>query len=220
VEGEGFRGAPIGTGRDLTVGRWVLALGDPFGGAGTDLPFVGFGIVADHSTEPERYDAILTDAPINTATVGGPVVDMRGNVVGVSTVAVSPKDASMRYGLNSGIGFVIPIEDVMALLPRLEEEGVVRFRPGYLGVWLANVPEPDGGIRITRVVPGTGAQKGGLRAGDVILAINAMEVADGMALRQVLFSLAPGTTVTLSIRRGEETRTVEVVLSLNPNYRR
>lgn len=125
----------------------------------------------------------------------------------------------MPYGQNSGIGFVVPIEDVVALLPRLEKNGVVRFRPGYLGVRLATTAEQTGGVRVDSVLPDTGAARGGIEAGDVIEAINGHTVEEGTALRQILYSLAPGTKVTLTVRRGKQILTLEIELMLRPEYR-
>jgi S1-C subfamily serine protease len=210
---------PTGAGRDLAIGRWLLTLGNPFGEERCSLPLVGFGIVSDHASFPERYDAILTDAPINTANAGGPVMDMEGRLVGIAVVAVSPKDASMPYGLNSGIGFVVPIEDVIGLIPRIEKDGIVRFRPGYLGVRLSLTAEAGGGVRVRTVMPDTGAKKGGLKSDDVIKAINGQAVTEGTALRQILYAMAPGTKVTLAVLRGRQMLTLEIELSLRPELR-
>jgi S1-C subfamily serine protease len=137
----------------------------------------------------------------------------------MANVVVSPEDASLRYGTNSGIGLVIAIEDVLALLPELETRGIVRFRPGYLGIRLS----PDGageGVRIVEVLADTGAAAAGLRVGDVIREVNGAVVTDGLSLRQVLYALAPGTTVVLTVDRGDESLSIEVVLSLRPEFRR
>jgi serine protease Do len=137
----------------------------------------------------------------------------------MANVVVSPEDASLRYGLNSGIGLVVAIEDVLALLPEIEERGVVRFRPGYLGVRLSLDGTETDGVRIDQVLADTGAAAAGLRPGDVIREVNGAVVSDGLSLRRVLYALAPGTTVVLTVERGEESLTIEVVLSLRPEFR-
>jgi S1-C subfamily serine protease len=219
LEGPEATPAPeLGRGRDLGLGRWLVTFGNPFGTEKVEAPLIGFGILSDRSTNAERYDAFLTDAPINLANVGGPVVDMEGRIVGVAIVSISPQDAILPYGLNSGIGFVIPIEDVLELVPMLEADGVVRFRPGFLGVRLAE-EGGDGGVKVLNVIPGTGAARGGLRAGDVIQSLNGMTITNGTVLRRILYGLAPKTKVSLGVRRGEEILSLEIELSLRPEFR-
>jgi serine protease Do len=165
-------------------------------------------------------DMIQTDAAINPGSSGGPLINIRGEVVGM-TVAVLDGDA----GAQAGIGFAVPINSVKALLPQLRTGNVVR---GQLGVQLLGGPILDDEARelglptalgavVMMVAPASAAARGGVRAGDVIIAIDGHPVADTRALLAMVSSLPPGTCVSLKIVRDHKEHTRTVTIEEMPN---
>ncbi len=215
---------PIGTSDDLRVGQKVFAIGNPFG---LDWSLTT-GIVSalERSLPGERgrplRGLIQTDAAINPGNSGGPLLDSAGRLIGVNTAIYSPS------GGSAGIGFAVPVEEVNRVVPRLIATG--RFAPPTLGIEVdpqinalaarQGVP----GIVVLGVIPGTGAARAGLRPartnpdgsialGDVILAIDGVEIGDVAAYREALADRDPGDTVALDILRDGRTVTVPATLS-------
>src|SRR5438876_9520293 len=159
---------PLGDSNRLRVGELVLALGHPFGLEQT----VSFGIVSRKGAPLEvavqGFDFIQTDAAINPGNSGGPLVNVAGEVIGVNSMAAK----------NGSIGFAIPASLVQMLLPQLASKGRVDW--GWLGVAISEVTDEDverlklreaKGLLVRRVMPGEPADKGGVRANDVIISI-------------------------------------------------
>jgi serine protease Do len=153
----------------LKVGDWVLAIGNPFGLSNT----VTAGIVSAKGRiigAGPYDDFIQTDAPINPGNSGGPLFNMKGEVVGINT-AIVPN--------GQGIGFAIPVSVAKPLIPQLISKGEVTR--GYIGVSIQaitpelakamNLKEAKGAL-VSDVVPGSPADKGGMKQGDVIIAFN------------------------------------------------
>ena len=174
LEGRGgFTPAALGDSETLRVGEWVLAIGNPFGLSNT----VTSGIVSAKGRvigQGPYDDFIQTDAPINPGNSGGPLFNMKGEVVGINT-AIIPN--------GQGIGFAVPVNTAKALLPQLVSKGQVTR--GYLGVSVQDVTDDLArsmklaarkGALISDVVPGSPAEKGGLKQGDVIIAFNGKEI--------------------------------------------
>lgn len=194
---------PLGDSNRLRVGEFVLALGHPFGLEQT----VSFGIVgrkgAPLRVASPGFDFLQTDAAVNPGNSGGPLVNMAGEVVGVNSMAA-------RTG---SIGFAIPVNVVKALVPQLVAKGKVEW--GWLGVAIAEVPEEDlpklglsaaQGVLVRQVMPGEPAEKGGLKAMDVILSIDSEPVQGPRDLQRIIATSPPGKTVKLRVvREGKET---------------
>jgi Do/DeqQ family serine protease len=202
---------PMGDSDKAQVGDFVVAIGNPFGlgqtvtsGIISALGRSGLGI--------EGYeDFIQTDASINPGNSGGPLVNFAGQMIGINTAILAPG------GGNIGIGFAVPINMARKVMDQLIRYGTVRR--GRIGVTIQNLtPElaqamnttHTTGAVIARVEPGSPAQRGGLRNGDLVLAVNGERVRSGTQLRN-LIGLSPiGTEARLTIdRRGSES-TVEV----------
>lgn len=161
--------AKLGDSDQISVGDWVLALGQPFGFEST----VTAGIIsATHRGVGinERENFLQTDAAINPGNSGGPLVNLDGQVVGINTAI------SSRTGSNSGIGFAVPINIAKWVGDQLAQEGKVRR--AYLGVGIQQVDaplahqlgiKPREGVVVTQVQPGTPAERAGVQTGDVIL---------------------------------------------------
>lgn len=195
------------------VGDWVLAIGNPFGLGGT----VTSGIISARARQINvgPYDDFLqTDASINRGNSGGPLFDMDGLVVGVTTAIFSPTGGSV------GIGFAIPSAIAQPVIRQLREQGeVVR---GYLGVQIQPVtPEiaeavglddPHGAL-VADVVPGSPAAEAGIEPGDVILEYAGEEVAEPRLLSRAVAATEVGSEREVVILRGGERRPLEVEIA-------
>jgi len=211
----------VGASRDLKVGQSVLAIGNPFG-LDTTLTVgvvsaLGRTIMA--MTERRIQDVIQTDAAINPGNSGGPLLNSRGQLIGVNTAILSPS------GAYAGIGFAVPADTVSRVVPQLIDRGKVS-RAG-LGVQLlpdhvtrradvegaAILTVIDGGAAAVAGLKGvTQTRDGSLRLGDVVVGINGRKVACVEDLCAELDRLQPGDTATLACRRDQETRAVQLRL--------
>jgi len=217
---------PIGASRDLKVGQKVFAIGNPFGLDWT----LTTGIVSalDRSLPNERggppiEHLIQTDASINPGNSGGPLLDSAGRLIGINTAIYSPSGAS------AGIGFAVPVDTVMRVVPQLIQTG--RYIRPALGIEADEAlnrrlvaATGTKGVYVLRVAPGSVAEKAGLvgvritstdiEPGDVITAIEGKAVDTLPQLLARLDDYTVGDTVRLTLRRGEQTR--EVMVALQP----
>ena len=191
----------------LRVGDGVVAIGSPFGLEGT----VTAGIVSALHREivsPNDFtidDAIQTDAAINHGNSGGPLLDLRGRVVGITSQIRSDS------GGNEGVGFAVPSNTVRRIATELIRDGSVEH--AYLGVSLA----PEGAARVVSVRDGTPAEDAGVEAGDVVTKIDGVDVESGVDLRGELDRHEPGESVTLTVTRGGGEETLTVTLGTRPS---
>jgi serine protease Do len=206
--------ATLGDSDVAEVGDYVLAIGEPFGLQAT----VTSGIIS--AKERTQFggpysDYLQTDASINPGNSGGPLFNMKGEVVGVNAAIIS--------GANT-IGFAIPINVVKQILPQLKQSG--RVARGFLGVSpqaiTADMADSLGlkstkGALIADVVKDSPAEKGGLKPGDVVVALNGKPVSDNNQLTRDVGVIPPGTTVKLDIVREGKQRAVEVKLAERPD---
>ncbi|HKU59366.1 MAG TPA: trypsin-like peptidase domain-containing protein [Gaiellaceae bacterium] len=191
----------------VEVGDGVVAIGDPFGLTGT----VTTGIVSAVNREIQSPDgspvegAIQTDAAINHGNSGGPLFDLQGDVIGVTSQIESDS------GGSDGVGFAIPSNTVKATAAQIISSGSVQH--AFLGVAPQTVA---GGVKLMSVESGSAAGKAGVKAGDVITAVNGKKVASASALRAVIEGYKPGDKVTLTITRNGSTKTIDVTLGTRP----
>lgn len=202
---------------DIRVGDWAIAVGNPFGLSGT----VTVGVVSAKGRSglpmpegPSYQDFIQTDASINPGNSGGALVNIRGELMGINSAIRSP------VGVNVGIGFAVPVNLVKSITDQLIQTGkVVR---GYMGIRPQPVTEAirkamnladTRGVLVSDVVEGAPAERAGLRAGDVITAVNGSKTEGVEQFRRFIADFAPGSTVTLSlVRDGTKlTRTAKLV---------
>ena len=197
----------LGDSDQLRVGDFVVAIGNPFGLGQT----VTSGIVSALSRSGlgiEDYeDFIQTDASINPGNSGGALVDLRGRLVGINTAIASPGNAG-----NVGIGFAIPSNLALRITEQLVEHGEVRR--GGLGVALQDLSpelasafglERAEGAVISRVEPGSPAERAGLESGDVVLVASGRPVRNSADLRNALGLVGVGDTITLRVLRSGRT---------------
>jgi serine protease Do len=201
------------------IGDWVIAVGNPFGLGGT----VTAGIVSARGRDigaGPYDDFIQIDAPVNKGNSGGPTFDVDGNVIGVNTAIFSPSGGSV------GIAFAIPASTVQSVVGQLKDKGAVTR--GWVGVQIQPVtPEIADSIGLKRAEgalvaepqPNGPAAKAGIVAGDVITAVNGTPVKDARDLARQIGSIAPGTTVRLTVWRKGEEKTFSMALGELPNER-
>jgi serine protease Do len=200
---------PLGDSNRVRVGEFVLALGHPFGLEQT----VSFGIVsrkgAPISVAAPGFDYIQTDAAINPGNSGGPLVNMAGQVVGVNSMAAR----------NGSIGFAIPSNLVKQLVPQLVDKGKVEW--GWLGVSITEIGDDDlgrlklreaKGVLVRGVMPGEPADQGGVRADDVIIALDGTPMDAPRDLQRVVSTTPVGKRVRVVILRGGEQKEMEVTI--------
>jgi serine protease Do len=192
------------------VGDWVVAIGNPFGLGGT----VTAGIVSaqhrDIGSGP--YDDYMQiDAAVNRGNSGGPTFNLKGEVAGVNTAIFSPS------GGNVGIAFAIPAHVVQRVVADLKANGSVTR--GFIGVQIQPVTKEIAeaidlkearGALVAEAQKGTPAERAGVRAGDVIVAVNGEPVKDARELSRKVAAIAPGTRVPLKILRGGREQTLEL----------
>jgi serine protease Do len=203
--------AKMGNSDSMQVGDWVLAIGSPFGQAGT----VTAGIVSAKGRDivPGRQfqTFIQTDAAINPGNSGGPLVNMSGEVIGINTAILSETNA------YAGIGFALPSKTVVEVYNQLTgpEHKVSR---GSIGIMFDQVENPaiarvygsGSGVTISSVVAGSPADQAGLKVGDTITTIDGKKVSKGSDLVDYIASRKPGTKVELGFVRNGKTQQTTV----------
>ena len=212
IEADGPLSAlPLGDSDALDVGDWVVAIGNPFGLEST----VTAGIVSAKYRRigTDAYaNFIQTDASINPGNSGGPLLNTKGEVVGINSAIFS------RTGGSIGIGFAVPVNLAKELLPQLKEGEVVR---GWLGVMIQQItPElrekldlkDQHGALVADVSPGGPADKAGIERGDVIVAFDGKAVKEMNELPLLVGSTSVGKKVKVGVIRDGREKTIEVKL--------
>ena len=195
---------PWGDSRKAEVGDWILAAGNPFGLGGS----VSVGIISAEGRDlgAGPFDNFLQlDAPINPGNSGGPVFNMDGQVIGVSSVIVSPTGASV------GIGFAIPSEIVHQIVGQLLAHGAIAR--GWLGV---SVDDRNGTVLIAAEDPNGPAAHAGVRKGDVVTAVNGEHIDSSRGLIRAVAGVIPGNSVRVTIRRQGHDIDIPVTVGRRP----
>jgi S1-C subfamily serine protease len=206
----GVRPVELATSEGLRPGDAAIAIGSPFGLAGT----VTTGIISALDREipaPNGFTisgVLQTDAAINPGNSGGPLLDARGRAIGVNS-----QIATGGGNQSSGVGFAVPIDTVREVVPALKEGGVVER--AWLGVSTADDPSGAGAV-IRGVVAGGPADEAGLRPGDVIVGIAGDAVRDPGDVGTEVNERDPGEEVQVRVRRDDEETDVVVRLGERP----
>lgn len=195
------------------VGQWAIALGRTFEG---DLPSVSVGIVS--ALERVWGRAVQTDAKISPVNYGGPLVDIEGRVLGI-LAPLSPHDHEETAGVewyDSGIGFAVPLADLLPLVERLRDGE--DLRPGLMGIIFKGKDQLQGEPVVDRLRFGSPAERAGLQSGDRIVGVEGRPVTRMAELRQALGTRYAGETVHIALKRGDQTleRDVPLVADLPP----
>ncbi|HET8818638.1 MAG TPA: DegQ family serine endoprotease [Xanthomonadaceae bacterium] len=214
IDAEGLPALRVGDSGALRPGQWVVAIGSPFGLDHSVTAGIVSAVGRSNPYANQQYvPFIQTDVAINRGNSGGPLLDTRGQVVGINSQIFSNSGGYM------GVSFAIPIDMVMNVVAQLKDTGTVSR--GQIGVSLQEIDQamvrewnlPDGrGALVTRVFPGTPADQAGLRPGDVIRSFNGTRVDASSDLPPLVGTLPPGTEVTLSLLRDGTEREVSLEL--------
>ena len=205
VDAQDLTPAQFGDSSALTIGEEVAAIGDPLGYRST----ITDGIISalDREVDVDGVTMVLiqTSAASNFGNSGGALINQYGQVVGITTIKIVTDDGSAE-----ALGFAIPSRRVKYVADALIDGREVAT--GVFGFTVLIQPESGGGLKIRDVDPDSDAWAQGIRAGDVLLQANGQTVTSTQDLVRLKLDLGPGDTVTLTLRRGEETYTVEVAL--------
>ncbi len=225
IDGNNFPTLPLGNDVQSRVGEWVLAIGNPLGfdftvtagiisAKGRSLP--GLLNRRGSANNYSISDLIQTDAAINPGNSGGPLVNSRGEVIGITSAIASPT------GVNAGYGFAIPITLAKKVMDDIIAHG--RVRVGVLGIQIREVTPEDAavagmadirGAKVDGFNPatGSGAERAGMQAGDIIVTADGRPVDRVSTLQRIVRNHAPGETVELEVMRYGKKQTVRVKLT-------
>ncbi len=213
VDGEKFPCVKVGSSAALAVGDQVVAIGNPLGTLTATLTS-GYISAKDRTvtTDGTAMNMLQTDAAINSGNSGGPLFNMKGEVVGITTAKYS---GSSNSGASiEGIGFAIPIDDVAGILTDLGKHGYVTG--AYMGVTVRDVEQVvqdygfPAGAYIESVENGSGAQKAGLQAKDIVVNVGGHEVTSVSQLTIVLRKFKAGETTTITVFRAGKNVNMEI----------
>jgi serine protease Do len=201
----------LGDSNKIRVGEWVIAIGSPFGLENS----VSAGIISAKARDTGDYlPLIQTDVAVNPGNSGGPLINMRGEVVGINSQIYS------RSGGYMGISFAVPIDEAIRVSEQLKASGkVTRGRIGVqIGEVTKDVAESLGltkaqGALVQRVEPDSPAEKGGIEAGDIILKFNGATIEKSSDLPRVVGNTKPGTRSTLTIWRKGAMRDLNLTIA-------
>jgi serine protease Do len=211
---------PLGDSDTTEPGEWVMAIGNPFNlGNSVSVGVVSFKGRELRLQRGTAIDMIQTDAAINPGNSGGPLLNTRGEVIGINTMIVTGGASRV----NAGVGFSVPINVAKEILPQLRERGkVVR---GWMGVTIEPLTEALAetygleearGAVVTSVTPGSPAEDAGIQPDDVVLSANGKKIEDSSDLSRHIASIAPGTTVELTVLRDGKRREISITLGTFP----
>ena len=217
IDGAGLPTASLGNSDTAKVGRWVIAIGSPFGLNQT----VTHGIISARDRGQVSLGGTIrikeflqTDAAINPGSSGGPLIDLAGDVIGINTAIAS------HSGSNSGVAFSIPINLVRRTMSQMLTTGSVSR--GYLGMQLSQNYEPNDALRmgltrltgalVEKVYPETPAANSGLRVNDVILSVESVEIRNENHLINLISNLPIGQKIRMQVWRDRTTTTLEATV--------
>ncbi len=205
----------FGDSEQAKVGDWVVAIGNPFGLGGTTTQGIISARGRDIRSGP-LDDFIQIDAPINRGNSGGPLFNMKGEVIGINSAIYSPNGGSV------GIGFAIPSALASNVISQLQSTGTVKR--GYLGVQIQSVNdeiadslglEEAQGALITQVIPGSPADAAGLEAGDIVLEFDGKNIPRMRELPKVVALTERGKVVDVVVWRNQKKTTIRVSVGGN-----
>ena len=211
IDGTNLPRLTLGDSDKIRVGEWVIAIGSPFGLDNS----VTAGIVSAKARDTGDYlPLIQTDVAVNPGNSGGPLINMRGEVIGINSQIYS------RSGGYMGISFAVPIDEAMRVSDQLKSAGkVTRGRIGVqIGELTKEVAESLGlakahGALVQKVEAGGPAEKAGVEAGDIILKFNATPIERSSDLPRLVGNTKPGTRATLSVWRKGANRDVSITVA-------
>ncbi len=205
----------------LRVGDVVLAIGNPFGVGQTVTSGIVSALGRSHLGINTFENFIQTDAAINPGNSGGALVDSNGNLVGINSAIYSQSGGSM------GIGFAIPVSLAHSVLDQIIKNGAVTR--GWIGVEVQQItpeiaesfgmPNSDGAL-IAGIMKGSPADKGGVKTGDVLLAVNGKPISDSQTMIEQIAALVPDSKAKLRVRRAKKEIVLDITIGKRPQTQR
>jgi serine protease Do len=218
VDASGLPAVSIGDSRALKPGQWVLAIGSPFGFDYTVTQGIVSAVGRNLGSGDQPYTSFIqTDVPINRGNSGGPLFNLKGEVVGINSQIYS------NTGGYLGVAFSIPIDVAMNAVQQIKTKGYVTR--GQLGVMVGPLTDDvvkalkldnSNGAIVSDVTAGSGAEKAGIQAGDIILGYDGKTINQGADLPPLVGMTKPGTKVPLVILRDGKKQTVQVTIGEAP----
>jgi 2-alkenal reductase len=213
--------AALGDSNALQPGQTLIAIGSPLGDFKNSVT-VGVVSALNRSVPGSSMEGLIqTDAAINHGNSGGPLVNLRGEVIGINTLVVRGNGGTLDQA--EGLGFAIPSQTVKTVSDKLIAGGTIAYP--FLGVSYGmidaemaaenNLPVQNGAL-IGEVQPNQPAAKAGLKNGDIIVAVDGLKLGSDVSLRSVLLQHQPGDTVKLQVLRDSQTLTLDVTLATRP----
>ena len=222
VEAEGLSAATIGSSGNLSIGDMVVAIGNPLGRlAATETVGYVSGINREVTTDNTVISMLQTDAAINPGNSGGPLFNMYGEVIGITTAKYS---GTTNSGASiEGIGFAIPIDDVMGIISDLIDYGYVTG--AYMGITVkdndkeaaAQFGLPTDGAYVVDVTPGSSADKAGIQSKDLITAVDDHKIATRTDLTRALRNYKAGDTAQITVVRSGRELTLTITFDEKPH---
>ena len=221
IEADNLQAAELGDSDEIAIGQYAGAIGNPmsmdFSRSFTQGVISGLNrtiTVTDGAKQTTMENLIQTDATINSGNSGGPLLNAKGQVIGINSAKMTTAE---------GLGFAIPINTAMPIVEEIQSKG--EFTKAYIGIsgmdlstYLANYPQRDFGVKqgvlIAEVTPGMGAEAAGLKSYDVITEINGEPVTGMNSLNTQLVKFRPGDTIEVTYYRDGTPRTVDVTLTV------
>lgn len=217
IEAEGLTPAEFGSSNNLKVGDKVIAIGNPLGEElrGTMTDGIISAINRDITYNGNTMTLLQTNAAINEGNSGGPLINMYGQVIGITNMKMM---SASLYSSIEGIGFAIPAGTIKPVVDSLIQNGKVIGRPA-IGITVGAIPDyastyydlPEG-LYITKVSEGSDAEQKGILVGDILVAVNGIPVTTTYEVSAIKDGIAVGGTLTLTIYRSGETFDIEVML--------
>ncbi|MCM1149486.1 MAG: trypsin-like peptidase domain-containing protein [Butyricicoccus sp.] len=224
IDAHGLHPASFGISDELTVGDEVAAIGNPLGDelSGTMTNGIVSAINRDVEIDSRTMTMIQTNTAINEGNSGGPLLNMYGQVIGITNMKMV---ASFAQATIEGIGFAIPTNEIQELVNQLIATGKVSGRPG-IGITVGAMPSDAAeyydlpyGLYITDVVPNSDAYAKGIRSGDILTAVNGIPVYNTQDVGIIRDGFGVGDSITLTVFRDGKTFDVEVgLMDVNELY--
>lgn len=210
--------AKLGYSAKLQVGEPVVALGSPLGLPDTVtsgiVSYLHRPVTTGSTADDSSYiDAVQTDAAINPGNSGGPLVNQKGEVIGVNSAIATAGGGSVdQEAGNIGVGFAIPVEQVRITADQILKSGKAQYPVIGAKVKTGGLPSGDG-AELDEIIAKSPAQAAGLKKGDLITHVNGVRVTDGISLIVAIRTYQPGQTIEFTVERGSDQQKVKVTLN-------